>query len=138
MTDERHSRDERIFWADAFCAMMYGDPELRSVNAAAFADEALDAYRERFGIRPGEADGNCSESPNSSTAKLDFSGEPEPITEDVLRSLGMREDKHRGDWLDPSRGGPRTLLYKYEGVYRFCVDLTDARKLRAIMEIIRA
>lgn len=44
MTDARFSRDERIFWADAFCAMMYGDPELRSVNAAAFADEAPDTH----------------------------------------------------------------------------------------------
>lgn len=67
----------------------------------------------------------------------DFSGEPEPITDDVLRSLGMVDERGDDYWESRDFGTKVSLVWN-EPYARLCVDVDDARKLWAIMEIILA
>lgn len=137
MTDERYSPEERKFWADAFLSLLSGSDQLLGEQSwlgdcAANADEALEVYREQFGIRPDEADGNY---PDSSPPRRDFFGEPEPITPDVLQSLKLPRGNRIGNGpftIGVAVSVPRSNIFSEIGL------IADARKLRAIMEILQA
>lgn len=118
-----YTAEERKFWAEAFLQLHMVPVDKR---AARFADEALRVYRERFSSVP--------ESPDSSTAPPDFSGAPEPITDDVLRSLGFEQPDY-GPWRICGHA-QCAIMFVCANSARVTTDLTDARKLRAIMEIL--
>lgn len=128
-----YTAEERKFWTDVYRALLTGSGQLMSSQSylgdcEMYCDDALVAYRQRFG--------NCSETPNSSPVKPDFAGAPEPITDDVLRSLGF-ERLDYGPWRI-SGDAQCAVMFVCANSARVTTDLTDARKLRAIMEILRA
>lgn len=133
MTDERFSPEERAAWDGYMAAAMCAPEYISNDKCVEWATEMLYCRRELFGIRPDEAANNCSGDPSSSPPRPDFAGEPEPITNSVLRDcyLNYATSSNEPDSVMISITNPRNMATK-------SLLITDARKLRAILEIVRS
>lgn len=120
------SPDETGEAIDAFCKAL----SHAQISRAAAATSFFTRRGSTFCVRVSRVDADEAASPAPS--QPDFSGEPEPITEDVMQQLGMR--LYARVWRTPG-GWNHHFDLRNRYIY---AEITDARKLRAIMEIVRS
>lgn len=127
------SPDETGEALDAFCKALSHAQLPRARAATSY----FSRHGGKFCVWVGRVDADEAASSTPMQAP-DFSGAAEPITDDVLRSLGFSQGEYGpwkipGDWL-----GTAACQNEEDNSLRLSADIVDARKLRAIVEILRA